>query len=159
MNRLEPVTGVQAGGNMGIFTEILNKTGSLFPTKKTEKPRDRSEYWKKRHKSRQNNSWYYRNKEKNKDNVLKYKYGITLEEYNLMVESQNGLCALCDKHNVKIRGETISLAVDHDHETGKIRGLLCNACNTSLGVYKTIAMLKKVIKYLEKADEVLDSNR
>jgi len=124
--------------SMGIFEEIRNKTGSLFPTKKT--------------KAEIRNSWYHRNKEKNKDHQLKYKFGITLEDFDRMVESQNGLCAICDGENVKINGKIVSLAVDHNHETGKVRGLLCNGCNTSLGRLKTIAMLKKAIKYLEETD-------
>ena len=126
------------GANMGIFTEIRNKTGSLFPRKET--------------KAEKRNSWYHRNKKKNKDHQLKYKFGITLEDFDRMVESQNGLCAICEGKNVKINGRIVSLAVDHNHETGKVRGLLCNGCNTSLGRFKTIAILKKVIKYLEETD-------
>ena len=127
------------GANMGIFTEIRNKTGSLFPRKKT--------------KAEKRNSWYQKNKKKNKDHQLKYKFGITIEDFDRMVESQNGLCAICEGENVKIRGKVVALAVDHNHKTGKVRGLLCNGCNTSLGRFKTIVMLKKAIKYLEETDE------
>jgi len=130
---------------MGIFAEIRNKTKSLFPRKKTEKKKERNKY-------RQRNNWYHRNRERNKDHQLKYKFGITLEDFNRMVESQDGLCAICEGENVKIRGIIVALAVDHNHKTGKVRGLLCNGCNTSLGRFKTIAMLKKAIKYLEETD-------
>ena len=130
------------GADMGIFAEIRNKTGSLFPRKKTEKEKERE--IKRR--------WYHRNKEKNKDHQLKYKFGITLEDFDRMVESQNGLCAICGGENVQIRGRVVALAVDHNHKTGKVRGLLCNGCNTSLGRFKDIPMLKKAIKYLEETD-------
>ena len=128
---------------MGIFAEIRNKTGSLFPRKKTWKEKERE--IKRR--------WYHRNKKKNKAHQLKYKFGITIEDFDRMVESQNGLCAICEGENVKIRGKVVALAVDHNHKTGKVRGLLCNGCNTSLGRFKTIVMLKKAIKYLEETDE------
>ena len=126
---------------MGIFAEIRNKTESLFPRKRNKT--------KERKKARE---WYHKNRERNKDHQLKYKFGITLEDFDRMVESQNGLCAICEGKNVKINGRIVSLAVDHNHETGKVRGLLCNGCNTSLGRFKTIAILKKVIKYLEETD-------
>jgi hypothetical protein len=127
---------------MGIFAEILNKTGSLFALKKTGKEREREI----------KRTWYHKNKKKNKDHQLKYKFGITLQDFDRMVESQGNLCAICGGENVQIRGRTVALAVDHNHKTGKVRGLLCNGCNTSLGRFKDIPMLKKAIKYLEETD-------
>lgn len=57
------------------------------------------------------------------------KYGITLEQYEQMVASQSNLCAICRKppHNTKTR-----LTIDHDHNTGKVRGLLCGSCNWAI---------------------------
>ena len=52
---------------------------------------------------------------------------ITVEEYDLLYAKQNGYCAICGKHQSQLRTR---LAVDHDHSTGKIRGLLCFSCNT-----------------------------
>jgi hypothetical protein len=63
---------------------------------------------------------------------LKTRYKISLDDYQNLLVGQNGLCAICKqppnpgKH----------LAVDHDHTTGKIRGLLCNSCNLALGMLK-----------------------
>lgn len=58
---------------------------------------------------------------------LKKDFGITLDDYNRMAKEQNYLCLICGKpENSK------ALAVDHDHETGKVRGLLCLMCNTKL---------------------------
>jgi hypothetical protein len=72
-----------------------------------------------------------------RNKILLNKYGITLEEYNLMLEEQEHKCAICGDHESNTRwGKTVKLAVDHDHETGKVRGLLCQRCNTTLGRYK-----------------------
>lgn len=69
------------------------------------------------------------NKLKEREGYLRRKYGITLEEYSALFEAQGGLCALCRREPT----EGISLHVDHDHETGEIRGLLCFLCNNALG--------------------------
>lgn len=61
---------------------------------------------------------------------------MSLEEYNVMLQKQDGVCAICKKPELGKRGNTsqqLSLAVDHCHETGKIRELLCMDCNQTLG--------------------------
>jgi len=60
---------------------------------------------------------------------LKNKYGITVDDYEKMFTEQNGVCKICQE----ICKSGKSLAVDHCHETGKVRGLLCAKCNTNLG--------------------------
>lgn len=65
-----------------------------------------------------------------KNATLKYKYGLTLEEYQTMFDRQNGVCAICIGTE-----EGRMLAVDHCHETEKVRGLLCGACNRGLGLF------------------------
>jgi len=78
---------------------------------------------------------------------LKYKFGITVEQYNQMFVEQNGTCLIC--HQVNIRGRY--LVVDHNHKTGKIRGLLCYHCNNGLGQFKdNIDSLLEAAKYLSK---------
>ena len=73
-------------------------------------------------------------------------YGITLEEHNRMFEKQNGVCYLCKKPG---DGRWKKLCVDHDHETGKVRKLLCRSCNTALGqVGDNVNLLKAMIEYL-----------
>lgn len=76
------------------------------------------------------------NKKSQPDYTLRSKYNITLSEYNRLLWLQNGKCAICrkeekvvDKYNKKIR----KLSVDHCHETKKVRGLLCSACNIEIG--------------------------
>jgi Recombination endonuclease VII len=65
---------------------------------------------------------------------LKRKFGLTLDEYDQLLEAQGGGCAICGAKPGKI-----SLHVDHDHETGEIRGLLCFRCNGGLGQFKELA--------------------
>jgi hypothetical protein len=58
-------------------------------------------------------------------------YGLTLDEYDALVVQQDGVCAICGEPPVKGRGKR--LVVDHDHQTGRIRGLLCALCNVAIG--------------------------
>lgn len=86
------------------------------------------------------------NPNRTKHNDLMRMYGISLEEHNQMFEEQNGLCYLCNKPG---DGRWKKLCVDHDHETGKVRKLLCRSCNTALGqVGDNIELLTKMIEYL-----------
>src|ERR1700688_5078254 len=74
-------------------------------------------------------------------------YGLTLNQYNKMFESQNGLCLGCYKHQSEF---TYRLFVDHCHKTGKIRGLLCSGCNRALGgVHDVPDTLRRLADYLE----------
>lgn len=64
-------------------------------------------------------------------------YGITVEQFNDLVDQQAGLCGICSRPETDVdrrTGKTRKLAVDHCHETGEIRGLLCRKCNTALGL-------------------------
>lgn len=88
---------------------------------------------------------------KHKDSNLQSKYGITLKQYDLMLKSQNGVCAICGKPETAIIQDILKiLAVDHDHKTFKVRGLLCNYCNFRLGVLENEEWVKKAKKYLER---------
>jgi len=60
-------------------------------------------------------------------------YGFTPEQYASMLKSQDGKCAVCGSDSLR-HGVIIGLAIDHDHATGKVRGLLCSNCNTALGM-------------------------
>lgn len=99
----------------------------------------------------------YRESQKYRDNLkncrYKYKYGISLDDYNFFLEKQNYVCAICfcpetDKGAHK---EIKTLSVDHCHGTGKVRGLLCNKCNIMLGCSKdNTQVLLNAIKYLKE---------
>ena len=63
---------------------------------------------------------------------LKKKYNITISQYDLMLESQSGRCAICHSETPGGRG---CFHVDHDHDTGRVRGLLCSRCNQGIGLF------------------------
>jgi hypothetical protein len=76
-------------------------------------------------------------------------YGITVEDFDSMIKNQNGECAICGGVRVIVQG---GLCVDHCHKTNKVRGLLCNHCNTALGKFDdNIELLKNAIKYLKNS--------
>jgi 5-methylcytosine-specific restriction endonuclease McrA len=94
--------------------------------------------------------WHKRNPEKSweihRRNHLKRNFGITPQDYERMLADQGGVCAIC-----KTQPKKRLLDVDHDHETDRIRGLLCIHCNTALGrVRDSIIVLRSMIDYLEK---------
>lgn len=69
---------------------------------------------------------------------LRYKYGITPEDYDRRFTEQNGVCALCGRSEQRQYSDGIisRLCVDHNHKTNEVRGLLCATCNTQLGYYE-----------------------
>ena len=87
-----------------------------------------------------------------KNNKLKSLYGISLEEYDKINESQNNVCAICKSScNVKK-----NLSVDHNHDNLSIRGLLCHNCNAGLGHFKdSEQLLATAIKYLKDSKTFL----
>jgi hypothetical protein len=81
---------------------------------------------------------------------LKRKYGITLEDYDRMLEAQGGVCAICKE----ARPEERTLHVDHDHVTGKIRGLLCFRCNNAIGDLRDdVDLIYRMLDYLDRDEE------
>lgn len=80
--------------------------------------------------------------------ALKRRYGIGIEEYEQILISQNYSCAICGTTEDK---SGRNFAVDHNHTTKQIRGLLCSNCNTSLGGFQdNTELLQKAINYLER---------
>lgn len=87
-----------------------------------------------------------RNPVATKNSELKSSFGISIEDYHDMLIYQGGVCAICAKDN---NGTYKHFAVDHDHATGRVRGLLCSDCNTGLGLFKDeISLLDNAKKYL-----------
>ena len=84
-----------------------------------------------------------------RNNDLKRKYNITIDEYEIMLINQNMCCAICGDHFE-------NLNVDHNHDTGEIRELLCGNCNKGLGNFQdNINTLVKAIEYLKKHSDVM----
>jgi len=71
--------------------------------------------------------------DKQRGYLLKLKFGISKEDYRRMLLGQKGACAICRSTDPR-RAGVVHFAVDHDHDTGEVRGLLCHPCNTSLGL-------------------------
>ena len=82
---------------------------------------------------------------KRKNAILKNVYGITLVQYNQMFETQEGKCAICQRHQNEL---TRTLCVDHNHKTNKVRALLCVTCNTDVSVVEN--RLEEMTNYLNK---------
>lgn len=80
-------------------------------------------------------------------------YGITREEYENLVEEQKNVCRICGNPETSTRnGNVRLLAVDHNHTTGKVRGLLCSRCNVGLGYFKDDPeLLEKAIEYIRES--------
>jgi hypothetical protein len=129
------------------------------PSCKTEKPLE-TEFWKGQahcipcSKEKQKNSWNSRTPKKRLEQHLKYKYDLTIQELAKALEEQKGGCAICSDtlpdlmvYNNRRRG----YAIDHNHETGKFRGILCLSCNSMLGMAKdSEVLLEKAASYLKE---------
>lgn len=86
--------------------------------------------------------WYRNNPQRANDNrrrwSLKKEYGLSVEEYDAMLAQQGGVCAICGQDEPNKHGRTgtrFRLSVDHDHETGAVRSLLCQKCNRAIGLF------------------------
>lgn len=102
------------------------------------------------------------NEHTGKERRLFYDYGLTRELYEEMLANQGGVCAICgcpERSITKKGGKVRALAVDHDHATGEVRGLLCGMCNNGLGNFKdNPALLESAIQYLNRSsrDAIVD---
>ena len=87
---------------------------------------------------------------KKRIDTLMRKYGLTLEDYDRMLREQGGTCALCSRVPEQERYKRLN--VDHCHNTGKIRGLLCTPCNCAIGILgDTVEHVRQAVIYLEKS--------
>lgn len=97
-------------------------------------------------KKRAHDKKYRSNKKGYKNVILNKNYKITINDYEKMLEDQSGKCAICENEAEGGR----YLSVDHNHETGQIRGLLCGNCNRAIGqLQDSPDILRKAIAYLE----------
>lgn len=114
-------------------------------------------YYKKGREKRQENkdqiNKTYRERKRHMRYKIKKYFNLTLDEYNQMFIERDNKCDICNnpesaKHQ---NGKTRALALDHCHETGKIRGLLCTSCNRGIGLLKdNITLLENAVEYLRK---------
>ncbi|CAB4217019.1 Recombination endonuclease VII [uncultured Caudovirales phage] len=94
---------------------------------------------------------------------LKKSFGITLEEYRKKQEEQSNVCAICGNPEVDVdkkAGRVRGLAVDHNHTTGQVRGLLCRGCNQGIGNFQEdLQRLKNAVSYLERHENGIQTPR
>lgn len=122
-----------------------------FYLNNSDKLKMRSSEWYENNKERahyMNRKWCKRNPDKILNIRLKYKYGITLDDYDIYFKLQKGRCGICKTKKLCRNGR---FYVDHNHKTNEFRGLLCNKCNVLLGMINDrIKLLKRAIRYLKQ---------
>jgi hypothetical protein len=87
-----------------------------------------------------------------RDYVYKRKFGISLSDYEKILKSQDGKCAICQTQKPTGHGAKYGrFSVDHDHSTGEVRGLLCSNCNIGLGAFRdNVDVIKNAIFYIDR---------
>lgn len=91
--------------------------------------------------------WRNLNKKQRQEKHLRSKYGLTFERYNALLDKQHNSCKLCGKNPIR------TPVVDHNHRTGRIRGIVCQKCNIIIGMYESCPeVLTLVPQYLEGDD-------
>ena len=148
------------GGKDGLRSwckDCTNKNNEEYYLKNKERIDNRQKEYRSRPEIKARNAKYkkeyYQRPEVKKKSVKRHretgllrKYGITFEQKQTMTKSQNGKCAIC---GCKLNNDA-STHVDHDHETKKIRGILCGQCNRGLGCFKdNVRFLLSAVAYLE----------
>lgn len=91
-----------------------------------------------------------------RDSYLRRTYGVTLDWYNEQLKAQGSSCAICGSEGFLMKsGHSMKLVVDHCHESGEVRGLLCHNCNRALGLLKDdIQSLSNALMYLKGATTI-----
>lgn len=121
------------------------------PERQREANRATASRWRadNREKAKENSrAWKTANPERVAAHARKARYGISQEQYDEMVMRQRGLCAICGHADPKR-----ALSVDHNHATGRVRALLCNACNRGIGLLEDNAdRLEAAAAYLKEHD-------
>lgn len=117
--------------------------GKLWRQANPERVKQNNKRWRKQNPQRA--------KYLNRRFVLKTQYGLSIEQFESLNASQDGCCKICGRSPY---GENKFLSVDHDHESGKVRGLLCRNCNTMIGgAEDKVETLRKGIEYLNQFNQ------
>jgi hypothetical protein len=118
--------------------EEINKKNGRYRTKHRK---ELNEY---------NKQYHAEHTEEIKEYRTQHRYNITQEQYNELFDKQKGKCGICGKHQSELKK---ALYIDHNHITGKVRGLLCSKCNFGIGnLNDDINMLTQAITYLKNND-------
>jgi len=128
----------------------------LSPERKQQRLERQREYYKKVKEAKLKYAKDYRtlHPDVKRKSMWKLKFGLNVKDYNKMFDKQQGCCAICGRHQSELKR---CLAIDHNHSTGQIRGLLCSSCNPaigSLGADSGIELLQKAIEYIKEYNKV-----
>ena len=145
--------------------ELLREKNREYRKENPETVKESNKKWRENNRETVNaiqRRYIERNLESRKETVKKSKYthikriyGLSKEQFFEMMKNQNDCCAICFVHKEEQFYKT--LAIDHCHKTGRVRGLLCSNCNTALGLFKDNKdSLQRAIQYLQQT-AVLDS--
>lgn len=121
---------------------------------KEENKEKRRQYYQdnKEHFKKRDRIHYYKTRDRHRELYMATRYKISVEEYRDLFKRYDNKCAICRKPEKAIDKRLNVprwLAVDHDHKTGKVRGLLCQNCNNALGhIHEDISLLDKIREYL-----------
>jgi len=129
--------------------EVLKRIKKSYKLRNKDKTKEYNKIYISEHKEQRRENkkiWVSKNKDKVKNQKLKMKYNITLEDFNRMLEEQNSCCGICGEKFLDIP------CVDHDHMTEKIRGLLCRKCNSGMGGLKDDPILLfRALEWIKRA--------
>jgi hypothetical protein len=143
-------------GNQRSYREANREKINAKARGSVEKNRERGRKWRfgNPERSKQHTRvWVAANKEKRigvaRTSHLKITYKLTPREWDEMFVNQEGRCAICHKHHNDC---PLGLQVDHDHKTKRVRGLLCQSCNTGIGhLREDVELLSRAIEYLQNS--------
>ncbi len=103
--------------------------------------------------AKRNKRYHLRNQEYHKAKMVARQYGITVDEYRSLQRQANGRCAICGESQAHVfRGGSSPLEIDHDHVTGRIRGIICHRCNIAVAAIEGVnpTLIDKIRDYLRK---------
>lgn len=121
----------------------LQELGKKYYLQNSDRIKAQSKAWKKAHKGQQNI------RDANRNAGYSRRYGITLTDYNNMFVAQAGKCNICRTHQSELKK---ALRVDHCHQTGKVRGLLCHNCNIGIGMLQDDPdIIKSALIYIKNS--------
>lgn len=140
------------GGTNGMFSRCKSCTSSRNKERRAANP-ERFREWERRSSA----ATFEVNGPKKRIRNLPHRlriHGLTETEFWAMMAAQDNRCAICQRQVMPARegkGNRDCACIDHDHETGKVRGILCNSCNTALGLLKDKTdVLLRAVEYLSK---------
>ena len=130
----------------GFSIDRCSSDGLAYHCKKCQIKHSRQKYYRNHEQSKAYaREWAKNNPERSKYNSIKSKYGLSKFEWDALLEASKGCCGICGEYFGH------QLCIDHNHETGTVRGLLCSPCNAALGFFKdNIESLNAAIDYLRR---------